>query len=120
MATYVDGYVVPLAIKNVPAYKKMASKAAKIWMEHGALQYFECVGDDLDIKGVGSFRKYSKVKEGETVIFAFIVYKSRAHRDKVNAAVMKDERMHKLCDPKNPPFDMKKMLMGGFKTIVQE
>ena len=114
--SYVDGFVLP--VKDVDAYRKMASKAGKIWMEHGALGYKECVGDDMNPAFGVPFPKISKAKEGETVVFAFIIYKSRAHRDKVNAKVMKDPRMGEGCDPKNMPFDMKRMVYGGFKTLV--
>lgn len=115
---YVDGYVLPVPTKNVEAYRKMAKKASKIWMEHGALDYKECVGDDLS-PGFGvSFAKAAKCKPDETVIFAYIVYKSRAHRDRVNKKVMADPRLATMCDPKNMPFDCKKMVWGGFKVIV--
>jgi uncharacterized protein YbaA (DUF1428 family) len=122
---YVDGFVLVVSEKNLPAYRKMAEKAGKIWMKHGALEYFECVGDDLDpdvppeMKGV-RFPQMAGAGPGETVVFSFIVYKSRAHRDKVNAMVMKDPAMN---DPewmdKPMPFDMKRAAYGGFKVIVE-
>lgn len=115
---YVDGFVIPLPKKNLETYTRMAKKAAKIWKEHGALEIRECVGDDLEIKDVFTFPKLVKPKADETVVFSWIFYKSRAHRDKVNAAVMKDPRMNKICKGDEMPFDCKKMAYGGFKTIV--
>lgn len=115
---YVDGFVLSVPKKRLAEYKRIASKAGKIWMEHGALEYRECVGDDLNIKMMVPFPKMAKSKPGETVVFSWIVYKSRAHRDKVNAKVMQDPRIHKLCDPKDMPFDCKRMAYGGFKTLV--
>jgi uncharacterized protein YbaA (DUF1428 family) len=119
MARYVDGFVLPVPKKSVNAYRRMAQKAGKIWREHGALEYRECVGDDLDVKMAMPFTRGIKVKPDETVVFAWIVYQSRAHRDRVNAKVMKDPRVAVLCDPKDMPFDTKRMLYGGFKTIVE-
>jgi uncharacterized protein YbaA (DUF1428 family) len=119
MTQYVDGFVVPVPKKNVEAYRRMARQAAKIWREHGALEYRECVGDDLNIKFALPFPRGIRIKPGETVVFAWISYKSRAHRDRVNAKVMKDPRVANMCDPKDMPFDCKRMLYGGFKTIVQ-
>jgi len=115
---YVDGFVIAVPKKNVKAYFAMAKKAGKIWREHGALEYRECVGDDLNIKMGLPFPRLAKLKAGETVVFSWIVYKSRAHRDRVNAKVMKDPRMNGLCDEKSMPFDMKRMSFGGFKVIV--
>jgi uncharacterized protein YbaA (DUF1428 family) len=119
MANYVDGFVLPVPEKNLAAYRRMAQKAARIWREHGALEYRECVGEDLGVKVGMPFPRGIKVKPGETVVFAYIVYKSRAHRDRVNAKVMKDPRVASMCDPRNIPFDCKRMLYGGFKTIVE-
>ncbi|MBC7852958.1 MAG: DUF1428 domain-containing protein [Pirellulaceae bacterium] len=116
--SYVDGFVLAVPKKNLKAYTKMASAAGKIWIEHGALEYRECAGDDLDVKMGVSFSKMTKVKPGETVVFAWIVYKSRAHRDKVNAKVMKDPRMGQMMEGKEMPFDMKRMSYGGFTTLV--
>src|SRR5512134_4149036 len=116
---YVDGFVVPVPKKNVQAYKRMAQKASKIWREHGALEYRECIGDDLAVKFGLPFPKGIKTKPGETVMFSYIVYKSRAHRDKVNAKVMKDPRIQECCDVENMPFDCARMLYGGFKTLVE-
>lgn len=119
MGRYVDGFLLPIPTKNLAAYKKMAAKASKVWMEHGALEYCECVGDDLNIKGMLSFLKVAKAKPSETVVFAWIAYKSKAHRNAVNAKVMKDPRIAAMCDPKNTPFDVKKMGYGGFKVLVE-
>jgi uncharacterized protein YbaA (DUF1428 family) len=120
--TYVDGFLLPVPKKNMKAYAAMAKKAARIWMEHGALEYKECVGDDLDVAkySMVPFNKTITVKSGETVVFSFIVYKSRAHRDKVNAKVMADPRLIAMM-PKNKkqPFDCKRMCYGGFKTLVE-
>jgi uncharacterized protein YbaA (DUF1428 family) len=116
--SYVDGFVLPVPKKKLPAYRRMAQKASKIWREHGALDYKECVGDDLKVKFGMPFTKQMKLKPGETVVFAYIVYKSRAHRDKVNAKVMKDPRLDGMCDPKDMPFDCKRMCYGGFKVMV--
>jgi uncharacterized protein YbaA (DUF1428 family) len=116
---YVDGFVLALPKKNIQIYRRISQKAGKVWREHGALQYVEAVGDDLDHKFGVSFPKMMKLKPGETVVFSFIVYKSRAHRDRVNAKVMKDPRLPQMMPPGNPmPFDMKRMVYGGFKFIV--
>ncbi len=118
MAHYVDGYVIPLPKKSVNAYRREAQKAGKIWRDHGALEFREWVGDDLNVKMGLPFPRGIKVKPGETVIFSWIVYKSRAHRDSVNKKVMKDPRLVKMMD-QPMPFDAKRMLYGGFKTIVE-
>jgi uncharacterized protein YbaA (DUF1428 family) len=115
---YVDGFVLPVPKKNLPAYQRMAQKASRIWQEHGALEYRECVGDDLDVKMGRSFPHQLKLKPGETVVFAWIVYRSRAHRDRVNAKVMKDPRMAGM-GANGMPFDVKRMVYGGFKTVVE-
>ena len=115
---YVDGFVLPVPEKNLDSYRQMARKAGKIWREHGALEYRECVGDDLDVKMAMPFTKGIKLKPGETVVFAWIVYKSRAHRDRVNAKVMKDPRLGGSMDPKAMPFDIRRMIYGGFKVLV--
>jgi uncharacterized protein YbaA (DUF1428 family) len=115
MAKYVDGFVLPVPKRNIAAYRRMAQTAGKVWREHGALDYKECVGDDLKIKMGMPFPRGIRSKTGETIVFAYIVYKSRAHRDSVNAKVMKDPR---LKMPKSMPFDVKRMLYGGFKVIV--
>jgi uncharacterized protein YbaA (DUF1428 family) len=115
---YVDGYVVPVPKENMSAYHRMALKAGRIWREHGAPEYRECVGDDLDVKGLTPFPRQVQVKRGETVLFSWIVFKSRAHRDRVNAKVMKDPRLAGSIDPKSMPFDVKRMIYGGFKVLV--
>jgi uncharacterized protein YbaA (DUF1428 family) len=117
MAHYVDAFVLPVPKKNLNVYRRMAQKAGKIWRDHGALEFRECVGDDLNVKMGLAFPRGIKTKSGETVVFSWIVYKSRAHRDRVNAKVMKDPRLAKM--PKEMPFDVKRMLYGGFKTIVE-
>ena len=115
---YADGFVIPIPKKNVEAYRKIARKASKVWMEHGALEYYECVGDDLAVPApMAGFPALAKLKKNETVVFAWIVYKSKAHRDRVNAKVMKDPRMH--MSPKDMPFDLSGMACGGFKVIVK-
>lgn len=116
MPNYIDGYVIPIPKKNVAAYRKLAVLGAKVWMKHGALAYYECVGDDLDVKFGVPFPKGIAAKKGETVMFSWIVYKSRAHRDRVNAKVMKDPAMQ--TPPKSMPFDCSRFLYGGFKAIV--
>lgn len=119
MAKYVDGFVIPVRRKNLAAYRRMARVGRKTWMKHGALEYFECVGDDLAVQagcGVG-FPKGVGLKAGETLVFAFIVYTSKAHRDAVNAKVMADPSMKEM--PTGMPFDMKRFMHGGFKVIVE-
>ncbi|OGP18987.1 MAG: RNA signal recognition particle [Deltaproteobacteria bacterium GWA2_65_63] len=115
---YVDGFVLPIPKKNLKAYARMARKAGKIWREYGAVDYKECVGDDLDVKMGVPFPRQVKIKPGETVVFSYIVYKSRAHRDRVNAKVMKDPRIADMCDPKAMPFDVARMVYGGFRILV--
>ncbi len=116
---YVDGFVLPVPKKKIEAYRSIARKAGKIWREHGALDYMECVADDVKPGKLTSFPQSVKLKTGETVVFAYIIYKSRAHRDRVNAKVFKDPRMAAMCDPGDMPFDAKRMFWGGFKTIVR-
>jgi uncharacterized protein YbaA (DUF1428 family) len=115
---YVDGFLVPVPRKNLQAYLRMARKAGRIWREHGALEYREAAGDDLKVKWGAQFPRVVKSKPGETVFFSWIVYRSRAHRDRVNARVMKDPRLASMMDPKAMPFDMKRMSYGGFKVLV--
>jgi uncharacterized protein YbaA (DUF1428 family) len=115
---YVDGFVVPVPKKNIAAYRRMSTKAGKVWREHGALEYRECAGDDLTVKTGWSFPRVTKLKPGETVFFSWIVYKSRAHRDKVNAKVMKDPRLAKMMAPGAMPFDSDRMVYGGFEVLV--
>jgi uncharacterized protein YbaA (DUF1428 family) len=119
MARYVDGFVIPVPKKNVAAYRRMAAKAGRIWREHGALEYLECVGDDLNVKFCKPFPRGIRSKPGETVFFSYIVYKSRAHRDKVNAKVMADPRLKPSMESgQGMPFDVRRMLYGGFSAIV--
>ena len=119
MPKYVDGYVLPVPKKNLAAYRKMAATAAKVWRDHGALEYFECAGEDLAVKWGVPFPKQLKLKPGETVVFAFVVFKSRAHRDRVNARGREDPRLAKMMDPKKMPFDAARMNYGGFNVIVE-
>lgn len=116
---YVDGYVIPVPKKNITVYRRLARLCGKVWRDHGALQYFECVGDDLKVKFGLPFPKLVKPKAGETVVFSFIVYKSRADRDRVNAKVMADPRLAKMMKGGAMPFDAKRMSFGGFKVMVQ-
>jgi len=118
MAFYVDGFVLPVPKKNVAAYRKIAAKAGKIWMEHGALSYVECVADDVKPGKWTSFPQSVKLKKDETVVFAWITYKSRAQRDRVNEKVMKDPRLAASMDVNKMVFDGKRMIYGGFKSIV--
>ncbi len=118
MAIYVDGYVLPVPKKNIEAYRRLAREAGRAWRKHGALEHRECVGDDLKNKWGRSFPRQMKTRPGETVVFSWIVFKSRAHRDRVSAKVMKDPSVANM-NPKSMPFDMKRMLYGGFKEIVE-
>ena len=118
MPKYVDGFLLAVPKKNLQAYRRMAQKAGKIWRDHGALEYRECVAEDTDAKGLVPFSKCIKSKPGETVFFSWIVFKSRAHRDRVNAKVMKDPRLCDGMDMKNMPFDCKRMAYGGFVPLV--
>ncbi|MEO8427588.1 MAG: DUF1428 domain-containing protein [Verrucomicrobiota bacterium] len=118
MPKYVDGYVLPIPKKNLHIYRRVAQKAGKIWREQGALEYRECAGDDLNVKWGVPFPRQMKVKPGETVVFAWIVFKSRAHRDRVNAKVAKDPRLAKMMNASAMPFDCKRMVYGGFKVLV--
>ncbi len=118
MASYVDGFVVPVPKKKIEAYRRMALKAGKIWREHGALQYRECIADDVKWGKRTSFPRSVKLKAGEVVWFSWIVYKSRTHRDRVIKKVMKDPRLADMMDPKAMPFDAKRMIYGGFKVVV--
>jgi uncharacterized protein YbaA (DUF1428 family) len=116
--SYVDGFVVPVPKKNLPAYLRLAKKGGKIWREFGALDYKEWIGDDVPVGKLTSFPRSVKVKRGETVVFSWIVYKSRADRDRINAKVMKDPRLADMMDPKKLPFDGKRLIYGGFKLLV--
>ena len=115
---YVDGFVVPVPRKKLKAYFSMARKAGKVWKDHGALDYRECIADDVKVGKWTSFPRSVKLKRGETVIFSYIVYKSRKHRDAVMAKVMKDKRLAEMMNPKAMPFDGKRMIYGGFKTQI--
>jgi uncharacterized protein YbaA (DUF1428 family) len=118
MSKYVDGYIIPIKKKNLKAYKKMATLGCKVWMEYGALDYYECVGDVIDSPWGLPFSKLCKLKKDETIIFAFVIYKSKAHRNSVNKKVMKDPRMSPEKFP-IMPFDMKRFSTGMFKVMVQ-
>lgn len=115
---YVDGFIVPVPKKKLAAYRSLARKAGKIWREHGALDYHECIADDVKVGKVTSFPRSVKLKPDETVVLSYIVYKSRRDRDRINGKVMKDPRLAKMMDPKGMPFDGKRMIYGGFKTLV--
>ncbi|MES2677512.1 MAG: DUF1428 domain-containing protein [Pseudomonadota bacterium] len=119
MANYVDGFVITIPKKNLKAYFKMAQQGGEVWKEHGALQYFETVGDDLNINPGLPFPKLTKAKPSETIIFSWITYKSKAHRNAVNKKVMQDPRLSQMCDPKKMPFKMERMSYGGFKIVVE-
>jgi uncharacterized protein YbaA (DUF1428 family) len=116
MGRYVDGYLIPIKKSKVKSYMKMASLGCKLWMEHGAIDYYECVGDDLNVKWGLTFPKMCKLKKDETLIFAFVVFKTKKHRDKVNAKVHKDPRMK--MEGIEMPFDMKRFASGGFKAVI--
>lgn len=115
---YVDGFVIPVPKNKLAAYRRMAKLAGKIWREHGALDYKECVADDVKKGKVTSFPRSVKLKNGETVIFSFIVYKSRKQRDSVNKKAMNDPRLKNMMDPKKMPFDGMRMFWGGFKVMI--
>ena len=115
---YVDGYVLPVPKKHLALYRRMAEKAGKIWREHGALEFRECVGDDLAVNMLLPFPRAMKIKPGETVFFSWIVFKSRAHRNRVNAKVWRDPRIANAMDMKSMPFDAKRTMYGGFKVLV--
>jgi uncharacterized protein YbaA (DUF1428 family) len=115
---YVDGFIVPVPKKKLGAYKKLARLAGKVWREHGALEFRECVADDVKPGKWTSFPQSVKLKAGETVVFSWIGYKSRKHRDSVNAKVMKDKRLAKMMQPGGAPFDGKRMIYGGFKVML--
>ena len=116
---YVDGFIVAVPKKNLPAYVRMAKKAGKVWREHGALDYREWVAEDVKVGKLTSFPRSVKVKPGETVVFSWITYKSRAQRDRVNKKVMSDKRLADMMDPKTLPFDAKRMIYGGFESLVK-
>lgn len=115
---YVDGFVLPLAKEKLEVYRKQAEGAGKIWMEHGALAFRECIAEDINAENLRSFPDLANAKEGEIVVFSYIVFKSREHRDEVNAKVMNDPRLKEFCDEKDPIFDCKRMAYGGFEVLV--
>lgn len=119
MPCYVDGFVVPVPTKNLAAYRRLARKAGKIWIEHGALEYKEFAADDVKPGKVTSFPQAVKLEDGETVVFSYIVYRSRRERDRINKMVMADPRLASMMDPKAMPFDGMRMFWGGFKAIVE-
>ena len=119
MAHYVDGFVVPVPTRNLDAYRQMAERAGKIWKEHGALQYVECIADDVKPGKVTSFPQAVQLKDDETVVFSWIVYESREQRDVINAKVMEDSRLKDMMDPKTMPFDGMRMFWGGFNTLLE-
>lgn len=119
MSRYVDGFVLPMPKKNLDAYREMAELAGRVWREHGALEYVECVADDVKSGKVTSFPQSVKLKEDEVVVFSWIVYESREHRDRVNEKVMKDPRLQHMMDPANLPFDGKRMFWGGFTELLR-
>ena len=116
--SYVDGFVVPVPKSNIEAYRQMSERCAAIWREHGALQFRECAGDDVKPGKLTSFPQAVDLQDGEIVVFSWITYESRAHRDEVNDKVMKDPRMADMMKPENMPFDGKRMIYGGFDMIV--
>ncbi len=118
-AKYVDGFVLPVPKKNVPAYLKMAKLAGKVWLDHGAIDYVECIGDDVKPGKVTSFPQSVKLKKGEVVFFSWATYKSKAHRDKIMKKIMADPRLEKYMDVNKMPFDGMRMFWGGFKTKVK-
>jgi uncharacterized protein YbaA (DUF1428 family) len=119
MAHYIDGFLIPIAPEKLSEYQKIAHQAGAIWMEHGALAYWECVGDDLNIEGMTSFKTAANCKDSETVIFAWILYPSREERDRINALVMADPRLQNTMSPDSDVFDCTRMAYGGFKSIVR-
>ena len=119
MAKYVDGFVLPVPRRNVALYRRLAKQASKVWREYGALEYRECQGDDLAHKGVMPFPRGIRAKKNETVFFSWIVYRSRAHRDQVNEQIMKDPRILRMMKSKVRPFYPRRMLYGGFKSVVE-
>lgn len=118
MSQYIDGFVLTVPKKNLAAYKRIATKASKVWRDHGALEYRECVGDDMNIPGMVAFPKLTKAKPGEVVVFAWAVFKSRKHRDAANKKIMADPRLAAMCEEVKAVFDCSKMAYGGFTTLV--
>lgn len=118
MNRYIDGFVIPIPKSKIDDYRKVAEVAGKIWKEYGALDYWECLGDDLEAKEMVSFPQLANIGADETVVFSWIVYESREQRDEINAKIMADPRIKEMCDPDNPPFDCKRMAYGGFRELV--
>ena len=118
MSRYVDGFVIPIPKNRIDDYRKVAESAGKIWKEHGALDYWECLGDDLEVKDMVSFPQLANIGADETVVFSWVVYESREQRDLINAKIMAYPRIKEMCDPDNPPFDCKRMAYGGYKVLV--
>ena len=118
MSRYVDGFVLPIPRARIDDYRRVAESAAEIWKEHGALEYWECIGDDLNIEGTSSFTDLISASEDETVVFAWVVFESREARDAANAKIFSDPRMATMVDPENPIFDTKRMAYGGFNSLV--
>jgi uncharacterized protein YbaA (DUF1428 family) len=118
MAKYVDGFLLAVPKRKIEVYRRISRTAGAVWKKHGALDYVECIGDDLNTKMGVPFPRVARIKPGETVVFSWILYKSRGHRDRVNAKVMKDPKIAKMMDPKAMPFDMKRMAFGGFRVLV--
>lgn len=120
MGKYVDGFLIPIRQENIERYTEIARKAGELWKEHGALEYIEAAGDDLEHDKMVSFVKSADAQEGETVIFSFIVFESKAERDRINALVMADERMNEMMKSGEEPFDYTRMAYGGFTAIVEK
>lgn len=118
MRTYIDGFVIPVEKSKVEDYRLVAQKAAQIWKEHGALDYWECVGDDLEVKDMLGFPQLANAGPEETVVLSWVVFESREHRDQVNAKIMADPRIKELCDACSSIFDGRRMAYGGFKTLI--
>lgn len=118
MNQYIDGFVIPVPKYKIDEYRRIAEMAGQVWKEHGALDYWECIGDDLDVKDMVSFPQLAECSPDETVIFSWIVFESREQRDQINAKVMADPRLKEMCDQNNQPFDCKRMAYGGFKLLV--
>jgi uncharacterized protein YbaA (DUF1428 family) len=118
MSRYVDGFVIPVPKDRIEDYRRVAEQAAAVWKEYGALDYWECVGDDLDVKDMVSFRQLAQAGPEETVIFAWVVFESREHRDRANEKIMADPRLKEMMDPNRPIFDYRRMAYGGFQELV--
>ena len=118
MPRYVDGFLLPLPRRNLAAYRRLSAKAGRFWMEFGALAYVECVGDDLDAHGMAPFGRAARCRKGETVVFSFIIYRSRSQRDRINARIQADPRLKAMMEGLGMPFDVRRMAYGGFRAIV--